>query len=307
MLLCLFQPPAVTYTRWGGGAVGRGVGAPALAPGPLSGSSLSLPPLSHSLTPALSCVHLRVSSRLSQPRPRAASPPHPPLDGAASRARGGERRAPAPGAPQPLPVPGIAAAPPRRNSSSGPGCGAVRGDGLLLLRDRPRAGGERLRGAGGDAEPAAGTRGHHLLPPPLPACSLRPSLPPPGPALILALAAKPCEAEGESPGVRGEPGPCPEAAVSGGTTGLGEAKGRLGTGIESSTAPRAAAGSPHSPPEGKEREMIPCPRSPLPICLPTVLTSPSRVSMVLIITVFLVCTSEPRWSGLVSVGRGTQG
>lgn len=53
--------------------------------------------------------------------------------------------------------------------------------------------------------------------------------------------------------------------------------------------------------------MMPRPRSAPPTCPPAALTSPSRVSMVLIITVFLVCTSEPRWSGLVSVGRGTQG
>lgn len=223
MLLCLFQPPAVTYTRWGGGAVGRGVGAPALAPGPLSGSSLSLPPLSHSLTPALSCVHLRVSSPLSQPRPRAASLPPPPRMGLPLGQREGESGAPAPGAPQPLPVPGISAAPPRRNASSGAGCGAVRGDGSCSCGTAPERGGGC--GARGDAEPAAGTRGHHRLPPPLPACPLRPSLPPPGPALILALAAKPCEAEGESPGVRGEPGPCPEAAVSGGVRAWGGQKG----------------------------------------------------------------------------------
>lgn len=50
-----------------------------------------------------------------------------------------------------------------------------------------------------------------------------------------------------------------------------------------------------------------------PLCLPVTpqccpaRTSPSRVSMVLIITVFLVCTSEPRWSGLVSAGVRTHG
>lgn len=57
---------------------------------------------------------------------------------------------------------------------------------------------------------------------------------------------------------------------------------------------------------GQEPCSVP-PASPLtPQCLP-VLTSPSRVSMVLIITVFLVCTSEPRCSGLVSAGGKTQG
>lgn len=42
---------------------------PALAPGPLSGSSPSLPPLSHSLTPPRSCVHLQMPSRLTSLAP----------------------------------------------------------------------------------------------------------------------------------------------------------------------------------------------------------------------------------------------
>lgn len=305
MLLCLFQPPAVTYTRWGGGAVGRGVGAPALAPGPLSGSSLSLPPLSHSLTPALSCVHLRVSSPLSQPRPRAASLPPPAPDGATFRAAWGGERSPGPRSTPTSPRPRHLCSPTQEKRQLRGGLRCRAGRRLLLLRDRPRAG-RGLRGAGG-----CRTRCWDPRPPPAPptpSCLSPPSLsaaPRPGPdpgASCEALRSRRREPGGAG-GARAVPG----GGRVGGSTGLGGAEGRLGTGTESSTAPRAAAGSPRSPPEGKEREMMPRPQSVPPTCPPAALTSPSRVSMVLIITVFLVCTSEPRWSGLVSVGRGTQG
>lgn len=305
MLLCLFQPPAVTYTRWGGGAVGRGVGAPALAPGPLSGSSLSLPPLSHSLTPALSCVHLRVSSPLSQPRPRAASLPPPAPDGATVRAAWGGERSPGPRSTPTSPRPRHLCSPTQEKRQLRGGLRCRAGRRLLLLRDRPRAG-RGLRGAGG-----CRTRCWDPRPPPAPptpSCLSPPSLsaaPRPGPdpgASCEALRSRRREPGGAG-GARAVPG----GGRVGGSTGLGGAEGRLGTGTESSTAPRAAAGSPRSPPEGKEREMMPRPQSVPPTCPPAALTSPSRVSMVLIITVFLVCTSEPRWSGLVSVGRGTQG
>lgn len=200
--------------RWGEGW-GRRPWPPGLSP-----ALLSLCPLS----PTHSLLLFPVSTygfplRSASPVPAQLLSPPPPRMGLPLGQRGGESGAPAPGAPQPLPVPGISAAPPRRNASSGAGCGAVRGDGSCSCGTAPERGGGC--GARGDAEPAAGTRGHHRLPPPLPACPLRPSLPPPGPALILALAAKPCEAEGESPGVRGEPGPCPEAAVSGGVRAWG--------------------------------------------------------------------------------------
>lgn len=94
-------------------------------------------------------------------------------------------------------------------------------------------------------------------------------------------------------------------------------------GAASSTALHAAAESPRSPPAGERYRETPCRATPEPPvwgqalssvpCLPTTLrcqpalTSPSRVSMVLIITVFLVCTSEPRCSGLVSAGGGHRG
>lgn len=94
-------------------------------------------------------------------------------------------------------------------------------------------------------------------------------------------------------------------------------------GAASSTALHAAAESPRSPPVGERHRETPCRATPEPRvceqgpssvpCLPSTLrlhpalTSPSRVSMVLIITVFLVCTSEPRCSGLVSAGGGHRG
>lgn len=98
---------------------------------------------------------------------------------------------------------------------------------------------------------------------------------------------------------------------------------RWAAGAASSTALHAAAGSPHSPPVGERHRETPRRVTPEPRvweqALPSVpslpstlrshpaLTSPSRVSMVLIITVFLVCTSEPRCSGLVSAGGGHRG
>lgn len=67
--------------------------------------------------------------------------------------------------------------------------------------------------------------------------------------------------------------------------------------------PPAPPCQPHVPPalscQPRALHAMGCPPSPA-------LASPSRVSMVLIITVFLVCISEPRCSGLVSAGRGGQ-
>lgn len=223
MLLCLFQPPAVTYTRWGGGAVGRGVGAPALAPGPLSGSSLSLPPLSHSLTPALSCVHLRVSSPLSQPRPRAASLPPPAPDGATFRAAWGGERSPGPRSTPTSPRPRHLCSPTQEKRQLRGGLRCRAGRRLLLLRDRPRAG-RGLRGAGG-----CRTRCWDPRPPPAPptpSCLSPPSLsaaPRPGPdpgASCEALRSRRREPGGAG-GARAVPG----GGRVGGSTGLGGQKG----------------------------------------------------------------------------------
>lgn len=291
---------------WGcGGARGGGAG-----PGPRASLRLlSLFAPSLPLTHSCSFLYPPTGFLSAQPAPspRSLFPPTRSRTGLPLGQRGGERRAPAPGAPQSLPVPGIAAALPGRNASSGAGCGAVRGDGSCSCGTASEGGQGRGCGARGGCR----TRCWDTRPPPAPptpSCLYPPSLsaaPRPGPdpgASCEALRSRRREPGGAG-GARAVPG----GGRVGGEYGLGGAKGRLGTGIESSTAPRAAAGSPRSPPEGKEREMMPCPRSPLPMCLPALLTSPSRVSMVLIITVFLVCTSEPRWSGLVSVGRGTQG
>lgn len=70
MLRCLFQPPEESHTRGGVGVHwGKGWQCLPWPPGPLSSSSHSLPPLSHLLTPPLSCVHLQVPSRLMGPAP----------------------------------------------------------------------------------------------------------------------------------------------------------------------------------------------------------------------------------------------
>lgn len=66
---------------------------------------------------------------------------------------------------------------------------------------------------------------------------------------------------------------------------------------------RASTGAPSA---GTGAVLSPPPRLPTTARYHPALTSPSRVSMVLIITVFLVCTSEPRCSGLVSASKRTQ-
>lgn len=189
--------------------------------------------------------------------------------------------------------------------------------------------------------PPAPPRPSHLSRP-----SLLPP-PGPGLILTLALPLRSCESRASllKPEERAQ-GVCgPQRQLHGGDSSgsaggapRGEVGGRRGAwrrdggrdrrcqwaaGAASSTALHAAAGSPHSPPVGERHRETPCRATPEPRvweqvpssvpCLPTtlrchpVLTSPSRVSMVLIITVFLVCTSEPRCSGLVSVGGRTQG
>lgn len=288
---------------WGcGGARGGGAG-----PGPRASLrlfSLFAPslPLTHSCS--FLCPPTGFLSAQPAPSPRSFSPPPAP-DGATFRAAWGGERSPGPRSTPTSPRPRHLCSPTQEKRQLRGGLRCRAGRRLLLLRDRPRAG-RGLRGAGG-----CRTRCWDPRPPPAPptpSCLSPPSLsaaPRPGPdpgASCEALRSRRREPGGAG-GARAVPG----GGRVGGSTGLGGAEGRLGTGTESSTAPRAAAGSPRSPPEGKEREMMPRPQSAPPTCPPAALTSPSRVSMVLIITVFLVCTSEPRWSGLVSVGRGTQG
>lgn len=286
--------------RWGEGW-GRRPWPPGLSP-----ALLSLCPLS----PTHSLLLFPVSTygfplRSASPVPAQPLSPPPAPDGATFRAAWGGERSPGPRSTPTSPRPRHLCSPTQEKRQLRGGLRCRAGRRLLLLRDRPRAG-RGLRGAGG-----CRTRCWDPRPPPAPptpSCLSPPSLsaaPRPGPdpgASCEALRSRRREPGGAG-GARAVPG----GGRVGGSTGLGGAEGRLGTGTESSTAPRAAAGSPRSPPEGKEREMMPRPQSVPPTCPPAALTSPSRVSMVLIITVFLVCTSEPRWSGLVSVGRGTQG
>lgn len=181
--------------------------------------------------------------------------------------------------------------------------------------------------------------------PPVP--SLPPAAPGPGLILTLALPLRSCksrasllEPEERARGVWGAQRQLHGGDSSGSAGGAprGKVGGRRGAwrrdggrdrrclwaaGAASSTALHAAAESPHSPPVGERHRETPCNATTEPRvrdqalcsapCLPTTLqcrpalTSPSRVSMVLIITVFLVCTSEPRCSGLVSAGGGHRG
>lgn len=169
MLRCLFQPPEESRTRGGVGVQwGEGWGRLPWPPG-LSPAPLFLSPLSPTHSLLLSPVSTygfplgSPSPAVPAQPPAAGDPLHgvgagrcPQPLGAASGAGGGRRGL---GAPQPLPIPGTAAAPPGETPALGRAAVPSRGDGSCSCGTDPEpvpglGGG---CGARGDPEPAAGT------------------------------------------------------------------------------------------------------------------------------------------------------